>query len=57
MAAFKTLRELSLRGLGCMVICYLRDGELVTNPSPDEPLMKDDLVWLAGLKSSLGKLG
>ena len=53
----KTLRELSLRGLGCMVICYLRDGELVTNPSPDEPLMKDDLVWLAGLKSSLGKLG
>jgi len=53
----KTLRELSLRGQGCMVICYLRDGELVTNPSPDEPLMKDDLVWLAGLKSSLGKLG
>ena len=53
----KTLRELSLRSMGCMVICYLRDGELVTNPSPDEPLMKDDLVWLAGLKSSLGKLG
>ena len=53
----KTLRELSLRSQGCMVICFLRNGELITNPSPDEPLLKDDLVWIAGLESSVGKLG
>ena len=53
----KTLRELSLRSQGCMVICFLRNGEMITNPSPDEPLLKDDLVWVAGLESSVGKLG
>ena len=53
----KTLRELSLRGQGCMVICFLRDGEMHTNPSPDEPLLKGDLVWIAGLASSVGNLG
>ena len=52
----KTLREMSLRNMGCMVICFLRDNELHTNPSPDEPILQDDLVWIAGQESSVGKL-
>ena len=49
----KTLREADLRKAGCMVISYMRDGVLVTNPKPDVPLQKGDSVWLAGEKSSV----
>ena len=49
----KTLREADLRRAGCMVISYLRDGRLVTNPKPDEPLLPGDSVYLAGVKSSV----
>ena len=49
----KTLREADLRRSGCMVISYLRNGVLVTNPKPDEPLLAGDSVWLAGVKSSV----
>ena len=49
----KTLRELSLRSKGCMVICNLRDGQLETNPSPDDALRVGDMVWLAGQQAVL----
>ena len=49
----KTLREANLRKSGCMLISYMRDGVLVTNPKPDEPLLAGDSVWLAGEKSSV----
>ena len=49
----KTLREADLRKAGCMVISYMRDGVLVTNPKPDVPLQKGDSVWLAGERSSV----
>ena len=49
----KTLREADLRKAGCMVISYMRNGMLVTNPKPDEPLLAGDSVWLAGEKSSV----
>ena len=51
--AGKTLREADLRRSGCMVISYLRDGVLVTNPKADDPLLPGDSVWLAGEKSSV----
>ena len=49
----KTLREADLRRSGCMVISFLRDGALVTNPKPDEAFQAGDSVWLAGLQSSV----
>ena len=44
----KSLRELQMRSAGCAVICYLRDGRLVANPSPDDTFAEGDLVWTAG---------
>ena len=52
----KTLRQIQMRSHNCMVICYLRDSQLVSNPSPDEPFCSGDLVWLAGEKESLNNL-
>ena len=43
-----TLRQTRMRSWNCMLICYLRDGKIVSNPSPDEPFQEGDLVWLAG---------
>ena len=51
----KTLRELKMRSYDCMVICYLRDGQMVTNPSPDEPFRPGDLVWMAGGAENLDR--
>ncbi len=48
----KTLRELSMRDSGCMVISVLRDGELVTNPKAEFRFRKDDMVWIAGEAAS-----
>ena len=44
----KTLRELKMRTWGCMTICVLRNNKLITNPEPDEPFCRGDLVWLGG---------
>ena len=49
----KTLRELKLRSHAIMVICVLRDGALISNPSPDEPFLAGDLVWIAGEATAL----
>ena len=51
----KTLRELKMRSYDCMVICCLRDGALVTNPSPDEPFRPGDLVWMAGSSENIAR--
>ncbi len=51
----KTLRELKMRSYDCMVICCLRDGTLVTNPSPDEPFRPGDLVWMAGSSENIAR--
>ena len=51
----QTLRELKMRSFNCMVICLLRDGELITNPSPDDPLAVGDLVWMAGKKEDIAQ--
>ncbi|MCF0164352.1 MAG: cation:proton antiporter [Bacteroidales bacterium] len=44
----KTLKELSLRKQGCMVVSMLRGEELITNPRPDERFAVGDSIWLAG---------
>ena len=49
----RCLRNLKMRSHGCMVICFLRDGQLVTNPSPDDPFQTGDLVWMAGEEASI----
>ena len=43
-----------MRAAGCAVICYLRDGKLISNPSPDEAFQPGDLVWTAGGEERLG---
>lgn len=48
----KSLKELSMRDSGCMVISVMREGELVTNPKADFRFRKDDLVWIAGEAAS-----
>lgn len=52
----KTLRDLSLRSRGCMVICNLHDGRLETNPSPDSPLVAGDMLWIAGEQAAVDAL-
>ena len=49
----KTLQETDMRASGCMVISVERNGLLHTNPSKDFKFAEGDMVWLAGLKSSL----
>ena len=48
----KSLRELSMRSSGCMVLSVLRDGSLVTNPGPDFRFVDGDTAWIAGEKAS-----
>lgn len=49
----KSLREISMRRYGCMVISILRDGKLITNPVPDTVFRVGDTVWIAGEKDSV----
>ena len=49
----KSLREADMRASGCMVVSILRNGEFTTNPKPDTVIQKGDLVWIAGVKSSV----
>ena len=48
----KTLRDLSMRDSGCMVISVLRDGNIITNPKADFRFTAGDNVWIAGEKAS-----
>jgi len=48
----KTLRELSMRGKGCMIVGILHDDKLMVNPKPETMLKPDDTVWIAGEKDS-----
>ena len=50
----KTLRELSMRESGCMVLSVLRDNEFITNPKADFRFRAGDSVWIAGEKESCG---
>jgi CPA2 family monovalent cation:H+ antiporter-2 len=49
----KSLREANLRAANCMVICVLRNEEMITNPSPDWTFTSEDAVWLAGESESV----
>lgn len=49
----KSLREANLRAANCMVICVLRDKEMITNPSPDWTFTSGDAIWLAGEAESV----
>ena len=48
----KTLRETDMRSYGCMVISVVSDGQVTTNPKPDDRFKEGDIVWLAGEKSA-----
>lgn len=48
----KTLRESDLRAYGCLVVSILREGKLITNPTPEERIQDGDRVWVAGEKES-----
>lgn len=48
----KTLRELSMRDSGCMVISVMRDGNIITNPKAEFRFESGDNVWIAGEKAS-----
>ena len=48
-----TLRDVSLRDYGCMVVSVLRGDEIITNPRPDFHFAEGDTVWIAGDISSL----
>ncbi|MBQ9892699.1 MAG: cation:proton antiporter [Bacteroidales bacterium] len=48
----KTLRSISMRNYGCMVISVLRGNEFITNPGPDFKFGPGDIVWIAGETSS-----
>lgn len=48
----KSLAQADMRSYGCMVISVIRDGNIITNPSPDMIFRDRDIVWLAGEKSA-----
>jgi len=49
----KSLRESGMRDNGCIVISIEHDGKLITNPGPDYILSSGEIVWIAGLVSSI----
>ncbi|MBQ9399579.1 MAG: cation:proton antiporter [Bacteroidales bacterium] len=51
----KTLRELSLRKEGCMVVSVLRGEQFITNPPADFSFEAGDTVWMSGLKDNVAK--
>lgn len=48
----KTLRDLSMRDSGCMVISVMHDSTLITNPKAEFRFKAGDRVWIAGEKAS-----
>ena len=49
----KTLRELSMRDSGCMVLSVLRGDEFITNPKAEFRFEAGDTAWIAGEKDSI----
>lgn len=49
----KLLRDTDMRANGCMVISVRRGDKIVTNPKPEFCFNIGDVVWIAGLKSSI----
>jgi len=49
----KTLADIDMRKNGCMVVSVNRDGKLITNPKADFVFEAGDIMWLAGLQSSI----
>lgn len=49
----KTLRELSMRDSGCMVLSVLRGDEFITNPKAEFKFEAGDTAWIAGEKDSI----
>ena len=49
----KILRDTHMRADGCMVVSVCRNGKVITNPDPDFCFTEGDVVWIAGLKSSI----
>ncbi len=44
----KSLRDISMRRYGCMVISIQRGDKVITNPGPDEVFREGDTIWIAG---------
>ncbi len=44
----KTLRQVSMKSAGCMIVGIMRGEQFVSNPKPDFKLLSDDCVWVAG---------
>lgn len=47
------LKDTNLRAAGVLLVNVERAGAVITNPHKDFRFMAGDLIWLAGLKSSL----
>lgn len=49
----RTLRDTHMRANGCMVVSVRRADKIITNPKPEFRFNVGDVVWLAGLASSI----
>jgi Kef-type K+ transport systems, membrane components len=49
----KVLKDTDMRPSGCMVVSVERDGVLHTNPDKDFKFRIGDILWMAGLQSSI----
>ncbi|MCQ2136142.1 MAG: cation:proton antiporter [Bacteroidales bacterium] len=49
----KVLKDVYMRSTGTMVISVIRDTRTITNPGADFRFQEGDIVWIAGLKSSI----
>lgn len=50
------LKDTNLRPSGCLLVSVDRDGVLFTNPHKDFKFVKGDILWIAGLKSSIDQI-
>lgn len=49
----KTLRQISMKAAGCMVVGIMRNHHFISNPRADFKLLIDDCVWVAGNKENV----
>lgn len=49
----KTLRQISMKAAGCMIVGIMRDQHFISNPRADFKLLTDDRVWVAGNKENV----
>ncbi|MBQ0025556.1 MAG: cation:proton antiporter [Bacteroidales bacterium] len=47
------LKDTRLRPSGCLLVSVARDGEMITNPHKNFKFAAGDILWIAGLKSSV----